>query len=382
MEHLALNIGLSSKKYTFRSAEGVVVKKVAVRRHDGFYWEEGSGAQYPMSEEDYRIAGIHFVRELTRRDDVTSEPATWQVSIRLVVPGTYYRTHRRVTDELLERLEKDRMRDPVHIDPFLGEVAVFREAFPALSMVAVSDTAFHATVPRHESVLALPEAWCNEYNLMRFGYHGLALQSVVHQLRDKGLLVPRTVVCHLGSGSSVTALFNGESVASSMGYAPLEGVPMSTRAGDVPVGALLEILRHVSYEEVARALYHESGLLALSGYTADMEVLVHERTHRPEAQYALDVYVHRVACAVGTHAVALGGLDLVVFSGGIGERSHYVRERVAHALEFLRVHLNSQKNEHAEPLCSLEEDNSHVSILVVHPDEEAEMMRVTGTFVV
>ena len=171
---------------------------------------------------------------------------------------------------------------------------------------------------------AVPERW-HEWGVRRYGFHGLSVEWAASQVR-----VPRLVVCHLGGGSSVTAVLDGRSVETTMGFSPLEGVPMTTRSGSVDPGALIYLLRErgLSVDELDHALEHESGLAALSGTSGDVREL------DPDG-LALAVYVHRVAAAVAASAAALDGLDAIAFTGGIGEHSALVRERVCKRLGFL-----------------------------------------------
>jgi acetate kinase len=250
---------------------------------------------------------------------------------------------------------------PLHNAPALAALADAERAFPDVPHVAVFDTAFHAGIPPEASTYALPERWREEWGIRRYGFHGLSVQWAAEQVR-----VPRLVVCHLGGGCSVTAVRDGSSVDTTMGFSPLEGVPMETRSGSVDPGALLYLLRtHLSVDELDEALNHASGLKALAGGTGDMREIV-----AAGGGLALDVFVHRVAAAVAAMAVAAGGLDALVFTAGIGEGSALVRERVCGRLGFLGVQLDAARNEAAEPDCDVSADGSTARVLVVRAREE------------
>ncbi len=201
---------------------------------------------------------------------------------------------------------------------------------PDIPHVAVFDTAFHATIPDVAATYAVPGRWRAEWGVRRYGFHGLSVQWASEQVR-----VPRLVVCHLGGGCSVTAVRDGRSVDTSMGFSPLEGVPMATRSGSIDTEIVLHLLRtdRLKLEEVERALEHESGLLGLSGASARVEEL--ERSDDPAARLALSVFCYRIACSVGAMTTALGGLDASVFTGGVGEHSARVRDEVCVRLRFL-----------------------------------------------
>jgi acetate kinase len=192
-------------------------------------------------------------------------------------------------------------------------------------------------MPEEATRYAVPEQWF-DWGVRRYGFHGLSVEWAASQVR-----VPRLVVCHLGGGSSVTAVLDGRSVETTMGFSPLEGVPMTTRSGSVDPGALLYLMRErgLSLDDLDQALEHESGLAALSGTSGDVRELA-------EDSLALAVYVHRVAAAVAASTAALGGVDAIVFTGGIGEHSALVRERVCERLRFLgafAVHVINAREE-------------------------------------
>jgi len=213
---------------------------------------------------------------------------------------------------------------PLHIAPALEAIEDAQRALPDVPHVAVFDTAFHATMPGEATHYAVPQQWL-DWGVRRYGFHGLSVQWASEQVR-----VSRLVVCHLGGGSSVTAVLDGRSVETTMGFSPLEGVPMTTRSGSVDPGALVFLIREhgLTADEIDHALEHESGLAALSGTSGDVRELA-------EDSLALAVYVHRVAAAIAASAAALGGIDALVFTGGIGENSELVRERVSERVRFL-----------------------------------------------
>jgi acetate kinase len=213
---------------------------------------------------------------------------------------------------------------PLHNGPALAAIEDARRELPEVPHVAVFDTAFHATMPEEATRYAVPAQWF-DWGVRRYGFHGISVEWAASQVR-----VERLVVCHLGGGSSVTAVLDGRSVETTMGFSPLEGVPMTTRSGSVDPGAVLFLIREhgLTADDIDHALEHESGLAALSGTSGDIREL-------PEDSLALAVYVHRIAAAVAASAAALGGLDAIVFTAGIGEHSAEVRDRVCERLRFL-----------------------------------------------
>ena len=246
------------------------------------------------------------------------------VGHRVVHGGTRFTAATLVDDELERALEELTPLAPLHNPPALEQIRRAREAFPDMPQVAVFDTAFHRTMPAEASTYAVPERWREEWAVHRYGFHGINVQWVASQVP-----APRLVVCHLGGGCSITAVRDGRSVDTTMGFSPLEGVPMATRSGSVDPGALLYLLREgkLSREELEQELERESGLAALSGGgSGDV---------REASPLALDVFVHRVTAAVAAMAAACGGLDALAFTGGIGERAEDVRERIVEGARFL-----------------------------------------------
>jgi acetate kinase len=248
-----------------------------------------------------------------------------------------------IDDAVVRELEAAVELAPLHNAPALAAIKEARKRLPGLPHVAVFDSAFHATIPPEAATYALPERVREGWGVRRFGFHGLSVQWASERVR-----VPRLVVCHLGGGCSVTAVRDGRSVDTTMGFTPLEGVPMATRAGSVDPGALLYLLeQHLTQEELDRMLEHESGLLGLSGLSGDVREL--EASDTPGARLALAVFTYRVATAVGAMAAALGGLDALVFTAGIGENSSSVRTAVCERLGYLGVEIDEEANAAARP---------------------------------
>jgi acetate kinase len=270
-----------------------------------------------------------------------------------------------VDDEVERAIEALIPLAPLHNAPALRALRDARAALPDVPHVAVFDTAFHAAMAEEAAVYAVPPAW----GVRRYGFHGIALQWVAERVP-----VPRLVVCHLGGGSSVTAVLDGRSVDTTMGFTPLEGVPMTTRSGSVDPGALLYVLREqgLSVDELDRALNAESGLAALSGTSGDMREVLRAGD---AGILTFRVYTYRVAAAVAGMAAALGGLDALVFTAGIGERSPDVRAAVCDRLAFLGVRLDQESNLRAEPDAEISTAESAVAVWVAGAREELVIAR-------
>jgi acetate kinase len=254
---------------------------------------------------------------------------------------------------------------PLHNKPALAAIGDAMAALPRVPHVAVFDTAFHRTIPEEASTYALPARWRGEWGIRRYGFHGLSVQWAAEQVR-----VPRLVVCHLGGGCSVTAVKDGKSVDTTMGFSPLEGVPMATRSGSIDAEIVLHLLRtkKLALEEIEHALESESGVLGLSGESARVEEL--ERSESDGAKLALDVFAHRVTAAVAAMAATLAGIEALVFTAGIGEGSAGIRRTVCERLRFLGIELDAAANAAAVPDVDINVSGSAVRVVALHARED------------
>ena len=287
------------------------------------------------------------------------------VGHRVVHGGARFRDPVRIDEEVVDAIRELSALAPLHNRPALAAIEEARRALPAVPHVAVFDTAFHATIPPEAATYAVPARWREEWGIRRYGFHGLSVAWASERVPAR-----RLVVCHLGGGCSITAVRDGRSVDTTMGFSPLEGVPMATRSGSIDPGALLYLLRErgLSVDELDRALEHESGLVGLGG-TDDVR--------RLEGTPALDVYVHRIAGAIAAMAASAGGLDALVFTAGVGEGSAWVREHVCARLGFLGVELDAAVNRGARADAEISAAGSRVAVHVVRAREELVIARAT-----
>lgn len=287
------------------------------------------------------------------------------VAHRVVHGGTRFRDPVLVDSEVEQELVALAELAPLHNAPALAAIAKARHALPQVPHVAVFDTAFHATLPEEAAVYAVPARWRHDWGIRRYGFHGLSVQWAAERVEAE-----RLVVCHLGGGCSVTAVRDGRSIETTMGFSPLEGVPMATRSGSLDAEVVLHLHRtgRLSLEQVEDALERESGLLGLSGISARVEEL--EASADPAAKLALCVFAYRVAGAVGVSAVALGGLDALVFTAGVGEGSARTREDICTPLRFLGVELDVERNLSALPDADIAAAGSGVRIIVLRARED------------
>ena len=295
---------------------------------------------------------------------------------RVVHGGPRYTEPQRITPRVLSELERLVPLDPDHMPEAIRGIQFIGRKFPALPQVACFDTAFHSSLPKLARMYALPDRFY-EQGVVRYGFHGLSYEYILGELRalDAKLAASRIVIAHLGSGASMVAVRDGQSVDTSMGFTPLEGLVMSTRSGDLDPGLLLYLLAQEKMppKELNKLLNKESGLLGVSGTSADMRDLLAKADNDVRAAEAVELFCYRARKYLGAYAAALGGLDALVFTGGIGEHAPAVRARICKGLEFLGIRLDSSRNEANAPTIS--SSDSRVNVRVMQTDEDRMIVR-------
>jgi acetate kinase len=268
---------------------------------------------------------------------------------------------------------------PLHQPHSLAALDAVARARPDLPAVACFDTAFHATLPPPAATFPVPVEWRRDLGLRRYGFHGLSHAYAARRAGEMGARPRRLVTCHLGAGASLAAVRDGRSVDTTMGFTPLDGLVMATRSGSLDPGAVLWLVTQAGLDpdDVAGALERRSGLAALAG-TADMRAVVERAAGGDgDAGLALGVYVHRLRAGIAAMAASLGGLDTLVFTGGVGENSAAVRAAAAGGLGFLGVALDPEANIGARPDVDVTGRGSRVRLLVIAAGEEVEIARGT-----
>lgn len=296
------------------------------------------------------------------------------VGHRVVHGGDLYEAPVAVDAGVLERLATLSPFAPLHQPHNLAGIRAARTAFPGVVQIACFDTAFHRRHPWVNDAFALPRALYDE-GVRRYGFHGLSYDYVSHRLTEiaPGLSEGRAVIAHLGNGASMCAVQNGRSVASTMGFSALDGLPMGTRSGQLDPGVLLYLMdqKGMTAAEISDLLYKQSGLLGLSGLSNDMRTL--EAAGTPEAAQAIDYFVFRCQREVGAMAAALGGIDALVFAGGIGENSRLVRARICERLGWMGIEIDHAKN--AENAAVISSEMARTTVMIVPTNEELVIAR-------
>ncbi len=298
------------------------------------------------------------------------------VGHRVVHGGPHFQAPSHITAELIAEVRKLIPFDPLHLPSEIAAIEAVERLYPGTPQVACFDTAFHATIPDVARLFALPRRFAEE-GVRRYGFHGLSYEYILEELTvlDAEAAKGRLVIAHLGSGASMAAVRDGRCVDTSMGLSPLGGLVMATRCGDLDPGVPLYLLiaQKIPVKEVVQLLNAESGLLGLSGVSADTRELLKQETTNPAAKLALDVFCYQARKYIGAYAAALGGLDTLIFTAGIGEHSVEVRRRICAGLDFLGIDLDPSKNGTNAPVVS----RGRASVRVIPTNEELMIARHT-----
>lgn len=330
----------------------------------------------PFDAADLEQAGGRLIDWLGKHTQLGAVAA---VGHRVVHGGPHYSGSRRITPEVIEELKRIAPLDPDHLPGELSLIQVFLARFSRVPQVVCFDTAFHHDMPRVAQLLPLPRRY-DAAGVRRYGFHGLSYSYLLGELtRVAGPEAARgrLVLAHLGSGASLAAVRQGKCVDTTMAFTPTAGLVMSTRSGDLDPGVLLYLMRSegLTADQLDHLLNQRSGLLGVSGLSPDMRELLTQEPINPNAAEAVELFCYQTRKYVAAMAAAAGGVDTLVFAGGIGERSAPIRARICAGLEFLGVHVDSARNAAHSPVIS--PDDGHVTVRVIPTDEETTIARET-----
>jgi acetate kinase len=375
---LAINSGSSTLKFglfTNESGEEQALLKGSAegigKQNGGLEMKDGENKVLFYEHKEY-TSQLEALRHVTNAMTKQQAPQPAAIAHRIVHGGPRLREHIHITPQVQKTLEEAVHFAPLHIPTALELLRGAESLYPELPQFACFDTAFHRTMPEEAYRYAVPKEFF-EQGLQRYGFHGLSYASIVHQLGSA--LKPRTVVAHLGSGASLAAIRDGQSIDTSMGLTPTGGIPMGTRTGDLDPGVLLYLARagHLNADALESLLNHKSGLAALGG-TSDMRELQQRASQGDhDAALAITIFCRAIARTIAAFAVSLGGIDQLIFAGGIGEHSSEVRTKVCEQLALLGVTLDADSNAKAQPVISAK--NSTTETRIVPSQEEAQMAR-------
>lgn len=312
---------------------------------------------------------------------IGSAPDFGAIGHRVAHGGPHFRESILLDEQVAVALEKLSDLAPLHNPPAIEAARIMRRLKPELAQVACFDTAFHSDLPVEAATYPVPHDWTSRWHLRRYGFHGLShayASTRAAELMGRPVGDLRLVTAHLGSGASLAAVAQGKSVDTTMGFTPLAGLMMATRSGDVDPGLVMWLLNNsgLTAPEIAHALEHESGLLGVSGVSGDLrEVLKAADAGNPRAVLAYGVYLHRLRAGIASMAAAMGGLDGVVFTGGVGENSSRLRRDCCAGLEFLGLKIDSRSNEHGQNDRLISPEQSIPEVVVVAAREDLEIAR-------
>jgi acetate kinase len=332
-----------------------------------------------LAEREFETSGGRFedghLEEATRAMESIEA-----VGHRVVHGGPRYSKSVPIDSELVAYLATITDLAPLHLPAALAGIAAVGRVLPGVPAVACFDTAFHSLMPAAAATYAIPEEWRKRYGIRRYGFHGFSHEysaRIAAQLLGRSTRELRVVTCHLGAGASLAAVWGGRSVDTTMGFTPLEGLVMATRSGTVDPGMLLWLERHAALTEpeLNESLDQRSGLLALAG-TGDMrELLTLVSAGDESAKLAFDVYVHRLRAYIASMAAAMGGIDALVFTGGVGENASAVRAAAVAGLRFLGLELDPALNAQPTRDADVSAADASVRTLVIHAHEDIEVAR-------
>ena len=328
----------------------------------------------PVTAADHTAAVgalMEWIEEHSGRDALAA------VGHRVVHGGPKYSKPQQVTAEMVEELHRFSPFDPEHLPLEIELIEAIRQRHPGLPQVACFDTAFHRTMPRVATLLPIPRRY-EAQGVRRYGFHGLSYEFLMEELAhlaDPAATKGRVILAHLGNGASLAAVRDGKSIDTSMGFTPTAGLVMSSRSGDLDPGLVSYLARteQMSAAQFQKMVNHESGLLGVSETSSDMRDLLERETQDVRAAEAVALFCYQAKKWIGAFAAALGGLDTLVFAGGIGENAPPVRERICDGLGFLGIELDRERNAKNAPLVS--SDTVRVKVRVIRTDEELMIAR-------
>jgi acetate kinase len=387
MKILVLNCGSSSIKYQLfdMNRKSVLSKGIAERvglKGSFVSLEKENGEKVVFEGEIIdHLVGIEYILGIIiskKHGCIKSLDEIDAVGHRVVNGGEKFSSSVFINDEVQEEIEKFSQLAPLHNPANLKGIYAMKLLIPGIPQVAVFDTAFHQTLPEYAYMYAIPYSLYKKYGIRRYGFHGTSHYYISRracEFLNKDISTLRIITCHMGNGSSMAAVKNGKSIDTSMGFTPLEGLIMGTRSGDTDIGILTFIMdkEEIGIAAVNTLINKQSGMLGITGISSDMREIeksaMKDENHR--AKLGLDMYIYRAKKYVGAYIAAMGGVDLVIFSGGIGENSPMIRAEISKCLEILGLKFDFKKNEGLKAKeAVISKPDSKITVMVVPTNEE------------
>lgn len=385
---LVVNPGSASRKYSlYNDSEKLASINFEFENEKVISKLEYANNKYSNIYEDSDLTKVsHYILPLlVQYQIIDPNGSITAIGIRIVAPSDRFMKDELVTEDTMAALEAVSQKAPLHVNTVLAEIKQLKEVFVDVPIMIISDSAFHSTKPSHALHYGIDIDLAEKIGLKRFGYHGISASSVVRLLSEKNMLQKKAIICHIGSGSSVIAILDGKSIETTMGYTPLEGLMMATRVGNIDPSAVMAIKHELKLadDEVESYLNKKCGLLGVSGSSGDIrQLLKAQEGGDTRATLALNIFIYRIQMAIGQMAACLNGVDQIVFTATVGERSAPIRHHVLKGIEFLGFEVDDTINETVfepkEPINIGTSDSK--PIIVVSTDESSEIARRATEF--
>jgi len=347
--------------------------------------KSGDEKESKISPETFDNSFADFIDRLFKYDLIGTEDDIGTIAIRIVAPGKFFQDHRLINKDYLMKLDEVCELSPLHIKPVKAELANIKDRLGEVKIVSISDSAFHKTITEPAKMYAFPFELTEKLELYRYGYHGISVSSVLREFSNNFGEAANIIVCHLGGGSSVTAIKNGRSFDTSMGFSPLEGLPMATRIGNADINAVISVMDSENFDstELQTFLYKECGMKGLSGVSDDTRVILEAaQKGNKNAELALNVYAYQIKKTIGAYRTVLGSLDALIFTGTIGERSAEIRRRICDGLESIGISIDLAKNKvQLSGRGLIGTPSSPIKIAVLPTSEIEEMAKISATII-
>ncbi len=388
-KYLIVNTGSASKKYAFYVGDKEQAFFHFEKEGDGFivtFKQDTGSEKSQITKNDFDKATDYLLNILIKKAFISSINDINGIGVRTVAPGIYFEGNRLIDKQFVKHMKDAGKKAPLHVEAISEEInkliKIFKNKVP---VIGISDSSYHKDMPVRSKLYGINLNDAKKHEIYRYGYHGISLGSIVNKLKAENSLSEKMIICHIGGGVSITAVKDGKSVDTTMGFTPLEGMIMATRVGDIDSGALIylsEALK-LSGDKLKQYLNKRCGLLGLSaGISDDVRELLKAENENVDAKNALDIYAYKIQKQIGAYMAALGGLDTLVFSGTVGERSFKMRERILKGLEGIGLVLDQNKNnatDNVDAVISTQE--SKIKIRVVKTDEMTQIARETREFI-
>lgn len=378
---LAINSGSSSLKFQlFEMPEEKVIAKGLVERigiDNGIFTIEFNGEKIKdeLDIPSHNFAIERLLSKLTELKIVDKVEEIEGVGHRVVHGGEYFDKSVVVTDEVLNKLDNIKDLAPLHNPANIMGVKAFQKVLPGVSNVLTFDTAFHQSMPKSTYLYAVPRDYYEKYGVRKYGAHGTShryIAKMAAELTGKDISKLKTISCHIGNGASICAIDGGKSVDTSMGFTPLSGLIMGTRTGDIDPATIpyITMKTGLDLKEIIHVFNNESGLKGLSAKSSDLRDIEVLRDTDKNAAEAIDVYITRIKEYIGSYAALMNGVDVIVFTAGVGENAKWVREEVLEGVSFLGLNVDKERNNIRGKVAEITTDDSKVKAFVIPTNEE------------